>query len=45
LYAEIVAQLSAEETTSGPALQEFLSAFGVFALRVSLIINKLPWTA
>lgn len=30
---------------SGATLQELLSAFGVFAFRVSLIINKLPWTS
>jgi hypothetical protein len=40
-----MAQLSAQETPSGSALQEFFSAFGIFALRVGLIINKLPRAA
>src|SRR6476646_4415668 len=38
-------QLRAQKTPPGPALQESLAAFGVFAIRVGLVINKLPWTA
>jgi len=42
---EIMTELAAQEAPSGSALQEFLTAFSVFALRVSLIINQLPWTS
>src|SRR5262249_23037913 len=42
---EVVTQLGAQESASGPALQEFLAAFGVFAFRVRLVINQLPWTS
>src|SRR5215813_431810 len=41
---EVMTQLGVQETPSSPTLQEFLSTFGVFALRVSLVINELPWT-
>src|SRR6478609_5881402 len=40
-----MAQLSAQETPPGAALQESLASLGVFVLRVGLVINKLPWTA
>jgi len=43
--SEKMTQLSAQKAPPGPALQESLAALGVFALRVGLVINKLPWTA
>ena len=42
---EIVTQLGAQETASGSALEEFLSALSVFAVRVSFVVNQLPRTS